>query len=268
MYMDQEVNLDLENVNYSGHWRATGEFDGSNDLYKMTSIARFVQCFAVNEDGSPSAENSREWNPESLRKRQELTGNNKYRVFIHGGSMFWSRFNLTQPEVVFSGRPTFIYGSASYGESRILNPVFADYLGAVVSKSGATFAFSHGQKVNLSNFLLEGPLNLSGKAEVVIDNMQTSPIVDKPGEFYGITINNDLPAQGATKVDDRNLVITGKNGAVGIRVVGDAYRDENLTINLNNWTLKPSPFNKTGFTGNKKGSGKSKISINQTGYQL
>ena len=253
-YTDQETNMRWENVNYSGHVRATGEYDGTDDLYKMTSIAEFTNVFCVNEDGTPRYSQGREWNPASLRRRQLLTSNNNYRVKISGGRIFWNRYEDAKPEVIFTNRPHLIYGTASYGEPRLLNPIMGDTQGLIlgsgdgsstpVSTTGCSIVLANGHSVNLANSELRGQVNLAGHGSVDLSNVDTMLTPGSQTQYYGFNIAGAI--NGFT-IPTLNLSLTGDGGEGGFRQIA-TYAIGNLVFNLTNWTIRPTYYCADGFT--------------------
>jgi hypothetical protein len=238
-YTDQETNMDWRYVNFSGYIRCTGEYDGSDDLFKMTSLANFQNVVALLDRGN-------EYAPVSLRRREVLTGNPVFRRVFNNCRMYIQRFNNNQSNVVLMNGTEPSFGSTSFGESRMLNPFITGGIkvGAVV----VSIYVDDGHTCDLSGSEMIGNgINIAGgNGTVILDGLDTNLRPGSAVEFNQIELRSGIG--GVTPITaNRNLIVQGENGESGIRNTF-AYPIGTLTVNLTGWTIRRGQFNNSGFT--------------------
>ncbi len=213
-------------------------------MFSLNRVAEFINCFAVEEDGSPSFDNASEYVPYPLELRRQITKDSRYRVRIQGGRMFARRSELAMPEIELSGRPMLIRGGNSFGASGIINPLVADGKGFVVHGM-VMISLKEGYTADLSRVELQGGLFVSGHGALILDGMMATPTAENPAVWHGVEVTaNAVPASPETV---RDLALRGSGGECGFRIEGHAYPPGTLKMDLQDWTLRPSPYNPRGF---------------------
>ena len=238
-YTDQETNMDWQYVNFSGYIRSTGEYDGSDDLYKMTSLANFKKVVALIDTGN-------EYSPVSLRRREILTGNTSFRRIFDNCKMYIQRFNNNQSNVVLLNGTEPSFGSSSFGESRILNPFISGGVKVGTAPMSIYVDDEHTCDLSGSEMIGSGINIAGGNGTVILNGLDTNLRPGSTVEFNQIEIRSAIG--GLTPItSNRNLVIQGSNGESGIRNIF-AFPIGALTINLTGWTIRRGQFNTSGFT--------------------
>jgi hypothetical protein len=233
-YMNGNVGMHLENIDYHGNIRSSGgTFDGKN-LYSAMDTAIWRNVRAVNEDGTPAMDARCEWLPRSLRGRQRLLKDDTYRFVIDGGRVFVNANSDDSCQVELRNRPTLIGGTRSFGGSRLWNPV-TDGKGFKVGSWDVSIMLSSGHKVDLSNVSSEAPLTVMGHGTVDISKIDAPLVLVRDSfepEEKRCSINFDHP-------DEHNLRLVGSDGRAGIMMLGRGYGIGGFAVNLADWTLRP-----------------------------
>ncbi len=224
-YSDFNTNVRMTHCVVRGIFRATSNYgDHPDDAENLARQTRFMTFTNVRVDGD-EVYNQLTGN-RSLMDRARITGK-PHRVVIDGGRFYWTGAN-----VELRNRPTLIYGTASYGEPRLVNPV-TDGQGLVV-ESGLSIQLRDGAVCDLSNTLVRGAdgntIAVCGEGTLKVDNLRFD------AEGGGIILTR---AGGFDPAVPNRLKIVGAGGEGGIRVMLDLGDDAPAnTITLTDWTLK------------------------------
>lgn len=240
-YSDTNTNFRMKDCIIRGIFRATSNYDDNkypNDRENLARQTKFMEFTNVRMDGT-EVYNQLVGN-RSLADRARITGT-PHRVLIDGGRFYWTGAN-----VEFRNRPTLIYGTASYGEPRLVNPAI-DGKGLVI-EWGLSLQLQNGFACDLSNSTLSKDahipwIQVCGEGTLRIDNVRFE---GKQGGFLWAM------AKGFPPAIPTRLAIVGRGGEGGFRVVKELPIDgPNCSITLTDWTLKPLPYTRGEWFGVK-----------------
>ena len=228
-YSDFNTNVRMKNCVVRGVFRATSTYgDNANDQDNLARQTKYLEFVNVRYDGD-EVYNQLTGN-RSLMDRARITGE-PHRVLIDGGHFYW-----TGPNVELRNRPTLIYGTASYGEPRLVNPLL-DGQGVVVD-NGLSVQLRDGFVCDLSNTTVsehaDPGISVCGEGTLKVDNLrfgtsQAALVIVRAGGFDPTVPNR--------------LKIVGRGGEGGIRVMMDLGAEgPHCSITLTDWTLRSAPF--------------------------
>lgn len=223
-YSDNNLNVRMKNCRINGRFRATSTYNDNPQLKDTENLARQTQfmefvnvIFEGKEMPNELAGNR------SLVDRSRITGK-PHRVIIDGSRLFWTWGN-----VELRNCPTLIYGTASAGEPRLINPV-TDGKGLRV-EGGLSVQLQGGFTCDLSNTTIlenspEPWIAACGEGTLVVDNLR----VEK-GQG-GITLSR---ANGFDPKIPNRIAVKGSGGEGGLRVQEDF--GANSSVTLEKWKL-------------------------------
>lgn len=256
-YNRAEVNYEFRNICFTGNYRQTAgpakggeEYEG---LWELPTTMEWVNCWAMQTDGSergkPAYEvRSEAFNKSTLRQRNEHPDSKKrdHHILVDGGWLFAQRASEKQSPLWIRNRPALIYGSASFGEPRICNPVMLDNKGIISPAAGVSISLVGGYTLDLSNSIIgdataKGPVNLNiyGNGTVILDNVRFNEVLRGKTKASGALLTS--LANGLQK-DRFALHIKGKGGVGGVRLLGDP---EDGSLHLTEWRLKVPNYSQT-----------------------
>lgn len=233
-YMNSNVGMHFENVNFSGNIRASGgRYDGKN-LYSAVDTAIWRNVYAVNEDGTPALDARCEWQPRSISARQRILKDNKYRFIIDGGRAFVNANSSDSCQVELRNRPTLVGGTRSYGGSKLWNPV-TDGKGFEVASWDVSVMLSGGFKTDLSNISSKAPITIIGHGTADLSKLDAPFVLVRdsfePDEKRCMISFKDP--------DEHDLRLVGSGGAAGIMMTGRGYGIGKFAVELTDWKLRP-----------------------------
>lgn len=259
-YNRAEVNYEFRNILFCGNYRQTagsakgGKYEG---LWELPVKQEWVNCWAMDTDGSTRGTPAKGIRSEAfnktvlqLRNRHPKSKRRDHHILVDGGRLFAQRLNDDMSPVWIQNRPTLIYGSGSFGEPRLCNPVMMDTKGVVCPLHALSIALVGGYKLDLSNSVFgntdaNGPVDLDvfGNGTLILNNVEFKPAAFGPQKkvFYG-GVRTRL-ANGLQK-DKLNLHIQGKNGTGGFKLEGNP---KDGSVDLKEWKLKKMLFCKDEF---------------------
>ena len=283
-YNRDEVNYQFRNIRFNGMYRQTAgpaddglEYGG---LWEWPTTKEWVNCVAMADDGRGDGKPADEMRNEafgnlSLHLRNEHPSSLKkdHHILIDGGRLFVNRYRADASPIWIRNRPTLLYGSASYGGPRMIDPVLLDNKGLQFDPlaSDVAFTLTNGATLDLSNSTFGHPdvkahlpLRLYGQGKVILNNVH----------FYQYTGNQYNGVEILNHGDiGLNLQIEGKGGQGYFHFDGTPGAD--VRVNISDWNLKKALYSPTtvffspqwksmeGFDSRVMINGKSGDAINQ-----
>lgn len=257
-YNRAEVNYEFRNICFNGYYRQTagpatnqGEYQG---IWELPVTQDWVNCWAMATDGSvrgaPASQIGSEAFNKSvleLRNRHPQSRKHDHHILVDGGHLYVGRGNTGLSPIWFRNRPTLIYGTASFGEPRLCNPVMLDDKG-VVCPSGMALSLVDGLTVNLSHSVIgdakgKSPVGMQvyGNGTVILDDVRLFEVPLGKQKLSG-AVSTTL-ANGLQK-DRFALHIRGTGGAAGFRLEGTP---EDGSVTLKDWTFLQPIFARQKF---------------------
>jgi hypothetical protein len=257
-YNRAEMNYSFRNICFNGNYRCTAgpannqgeEYQG---LWELPTTQEWINCWAMDTDGSARGTPAQESRSEAfdklvLQKRNTHPQSRKhdYHVLVDGGHMFAQRASDTKSPVWLRNHPELIYGTGSFGEPRLCNPVMMDKKGVGIGEKGLSISLVEGYTLDLSNSTFVDlqrttRIDVYGNGTLILDNVHFPHATDpKNGRTDWGGVMTTL-ATGLQK-DRFNLHIRGDNGSGGFRLDGDP---EDAGITLTNWTLGQMIFTRS-----------------------
>ncbi len=256
-YNRAEVNYEFRNIFFNGYYRQTaGPAANTPDyqgLWEFPVTQEWVNCVARESDGSVLGKpawqiGSEAFNKNVLQRRNAHPDSRRrdHHILVDGGRLFAQRLNPGMSPVQFRNRPTLIYGTASFGEPRLCNPVLLDDRG-LDCPAGLAVALVGGHRVNLGGSVIgrsgAAPvgLQLYGNGTVILDGLQVREGTSNKQTVSG-AITTTL-ANGLAR-DRFNLHIQGVGGTGGFRLEGTP---EDGSVRLTDWNLRTPIFTRSPF---------------------
>ena len=257
-YNRAEVNYEFRNICFNGYYRQTagparnqGDYEG---LWELPVTQDWVNCRAMDTDGSvrgtPATQIGSEAFSKSvleLRNKHPQSRKRDHHVLVDGGRLYAGRLNSNLSPVWIRNRPTLIYGTASFGEPRLCNPVMLDDKG-VVCPAGMSLSLVGGCTVNLSHSIIGDPngkspqgLYVYGNGTLILDDLRLFEVPHGKQNVSG-AVSTTL-ANGLQK-DRFALHIRGAGGTAGFKLEGTP---EDGSVVLKDWTFLQPVFAKQKF---------------------
>jgi hypothetical protein len=248
-YNRAEMNYSFRNICFNGNYRCTaGPADNTGDyqgLWELPTIQEWINCWAMETDGSERGEPAAESRSEAfdkavlqLRNTHPQSNKHDYHILVDGGHMFAQRMSQEQSPVWLRNHPELIYGSASFGEPRLCNPVLLDKKGVGIGERGLSIALVDGYTLDLSNSTFADKsgatsLDVYGNGTLILNNVHFPHSTDSKTTRTTWGGVRTMLANGLQR-DRFDLHIKGDNGSGGFRLMGDPL---DASIVLTNWAL-------------------------------